>query len=77
MEQNKNMSEDAVMDVTALRRRVRALEQAAPDDGPAVPIRFGDAALDEGLPWGGLPRGGVHEIGGDDGADVYSRDASL
>ena len=53
----------AAADLSALRRRLRALEQ-----GGAVaewsPVKLGDAALDAALPWGGLARGGMHQLEG-------------
>ena len=54
-----------------LRDRIRRLEQGspvriAPDDGAAgvLPsiVPLGLPAIDRALPWGGLPRGAVHEI---------------
>lgn len=49
----------------ALRRRIAGLERfsgagGGPADLPALPL--GAAEIDDHLPWGGLPRGGLHEI---------------
>jgi protein ImuA len=53
----------AVADLSALRSRLRALER-----GGAVmersAVKLGDPALDKALPWGGLARGGVHQLEG-------------
>jgi protein ImuA len=50
--------------LTSLRRRIRALETPSLEgEGGAVRrLRFGVPAIDEGLPWGGLALGGLHEI---------------
>lgn len=50
--------------LSALRRRIRALETPSTEgeDGAARRLRFGVPAIDNGLPWGGLALGGVHEI---------------
>ena len=50
--------------LSALRRRIRALETPSleGEDGAARRLRFGVPAIDNGLPWGGLALGGVHEI---------------
>ena len=52
------------MRLSALRRRIRALETPSleGEDGAARRLRFGVPAIDNGLPWGGLALGGVHEI---------------
>lgn len=53
-----------------LRARIRRLERHgvhATDDPPA-PLPFGAAAIDAALPWGGLPRACLHEVGGTVGA---------
>ena len=51
-------------DLAQLRARIRALEGLpglrADTDSAAVPL--GAAAIDDSLPWGGLPAGGLHEI---------------
>ncbi len=47
--------------LAALRRQLAALESG----GKAAPVLpFGIAAMDGGLPWGGLPLGALHEVGG-------------
>lgn len=44
----------------ALRQQLRTAEAPA---GPVLPVlKLGDAALDTALPWGGLPRGCLHEL---------------
>ncbi|MFA7431758.1 MAG: hypothetical protein WCZ23_16490 [Rhodospirillaceae bacterium] len=49
-----------------LRARIRALERPGQDRAPVVSM--GAATLDAALPWGGLPRGRVHQVtGGEDG----------
>lgn len=55
-----------------LRDRIRRLEQGCPADTAALPaalsaapgeiVPLGLPAIDAALPWGGLPRGAVHEI---------------
>jgi protein ImuA len=58
----------------ALRGRVRALEFGAPGAASALEtVSLGVAALDEALPWGGLPRGALHEVAGagDGGAEGF------
>lgn len=50
----------------ALRTRIRALESPGMERAPVVSM--GAPALDAALPWGGLPRGRVHQVtGGEDG----------
>lgn len=44
----------------ALRRRIGRLERAAAPAGGA--IAFGEPAIDEALPWGGLPAGALNEV---------------
>ncbi len=46
-----------------LRRRVDALGRRGGGAAGAV-CRLGDPTLDGGLPWGGLPRGALHEVAG-------------
>ena len=55
-----------------LRARLRAIERLdgvaggqgpAAGDAPGV-AGLGDRRLDQALPWGGLPRGGLHEVAG-------------
>ena len=49
----------------ALRGRVRTLELGAPGAAGALEsVSLGVAALDGALPWGGLPRGALHEVAG-------------
>ncbi len=50
--------------LSALRRRIRALETPAleGENGAVRRLCFGVPAIDNGLPWGGLALGGVHEI---------------
>jgi protein ImuA len=50
--------------LSALRRHIRALETPSleGEDGALRRLRFGVSAIDNGLPWGGLALGGVHEI---------------
>jgi protein ImuA len=53
-----------------LRRRIRALDGLG--DGSGLPhgaeaVSLGVPALDAALPWGGLPRGALHEIAGPPG----------
>jgi len=52
-----------------LRARIRKLERHAPerDDGPAI-LSFAAPEIDGALSWGGLPRGALHEVGGERGA---------
>ena len=52
-----------------LREKLRRLERGrgAADDG-AVP--FGEPLIDDRLPWGGLCRGGLHEVVGEGGDDA-------
>ncbi len=58
-----------------LRARIRRLERHAPGAGNAYetedasgPLPFGVGDIDAALPWGGLPRACLHEVGGGDGA---------
>ena len=58
--------------VAGLRAEIDQIErqslEACPDDRI---IRFGDREIDSALPWGGLPRGVLHEVvAGDYGAGV-------
>jgi protein ImuA len=47
--------------ICLLRQQIRALEGLAPaGDGLAAPL--GEPDVDEALPWGGLARGGLHEV---------------
>ncbi len=49
----------------ALRGRVRALKLGAPGAAGVIEaVSLGVAALDGALPWGGLPRGALHEVAG-------------
>jgi protein ImuA len=51
-------------DLAQLRDRVRALEglPSLSAGASAVGVPLGVAAIDDSLPWGGLPPGGLHEI---------------
>lgn len=57
-----------------LRARVAALEAAGlgPAGAPrgAALAKFGAAAIDRRLPWGGLPRGALHEVAAESLADA-------
>lgn len=46
-----------------LRQRIRVLEGSARDAGRVLPL--GLAAVDDALPWGGLPLGCLHQVVGD------------
>ena len=58
--------------LAALRKRVGAIESASGfegvSDGPVSIAR----AVDAGLPWGGLPRGCLHEISGGEAATGFA-----
>ncbi len=45
--------------LAALRRRIGRLERTA---APAATITFGDPAIDDVLPWRGVPAGALHEV---------------
>lgn len=61
-------AEPAVLE--RLRRRIRGLEGSfCKGDGDGV-LRFGVPALDEALPWGGLPRAALHEVLAVDGGSA-------
>src|SRR5690349_29988 len=54
-----------------LKTRIARLEQASGILAPAAPdrvVRLDLPAIDQHLPWGGLPRGALHEVAGE-GAD--------
>ncbi len=51
----------APVSLAQLRARIAAQEGGGRDDG-VRPLSFGLAEIDRILPWGGLPRGGLHEI---------------
>ena len=53
----------AAADLSALRRRLRALERGGAMTERSA-VKLGDPALDTALPWGGLARGGVHQLEG-------------
>ena len=55
-----------------LRNEVRRFERAiAPDTGAHGTVMLGIAEIDQHLPWGGLPRGALHEVIAEDpGAGV-------
>lgn len=46
--------------IEALRARIRAIELG--HEGAGAVVTLGVAEVDAALPWGGLPRGAVHEI---------------
>ncbi len=48
--------------LVVLRDRIRRLDQPRAEELPALPL--GITAIDEALPWGGLPGGSLHEIVG-------------
>jgi protein ImuA len=55
--------------IKALRDQVARLERAGPGisgsaHGPLRPVLLGVPDLDRHLPWGGLPRGALHELAG-------------
>ena len=52
--------------IAELRARIRALERVSACAGkPSEEVAsFGLPELDHALPWGGLPRGGLHEVAG-------------
>jgi protein ImuA len=52
--------------LAGLRARIRTLEQGAPAGAGSATVSLG-AALDQALPWGGLPPAGLHEILGEPG----------
>jgi len=54
--------------LSALRWKIRALQTGPSGGEVARTLMLGDAAIDGALPWGGLKRGGLHEIGGDGSA---------
>ncbi len=54
--------------VAGLRARIAVLEKqgfGAPGATPRKALALGLAEVDDALPWGGLPRGRLHEVGGD------------
>jgi protein ImuA len=53
--------------INALRDQVARLERTASGGrrGKLRPITLGAPALDRHLPWGGLPRGALHEVAGE------------
>jgi protein ImuA len=62
---------DKSMLLKDLKTRIARLEQASGSLAPTVPdrvARLGLPAIDGHLPWGGLPRGALHEVAGE-GAD--------
>jgi protein ImuA len=60
----KNDAGTALVD---LRERLRRLEPGSALAGPDSAVTFGDPAIDALMPWGGLRRGGLHEVAGDGG----------
>ncbi len=51
--------------LAALRQVIRSMEQGCSGDAGKPAISLGEAVIDAALPWGGLARAGLHEIGGD------------
>ena len=63
--------------LAALRAVIRRIERRAPGGEASVEaVSFGATEIDAALPWGGLPRGALHEVLGDDGA-LYGFSATL
>ena len=61
------MPSNPALNLDALRRSIRVLERlTALRD--RLPILSGEEAIDDALPWRGLARDGLHEIGGDGAA---------
>lgn len=54
-------------DIAALRRQLALLEGRASVQARGRPISSGHGAVDAALPWGGLPRGVLHEVFAGDG----------
>ncbi len=54
-------------DLDRLRRQLARLEAPHNRHNGRTVIALGDPGLDRALPWGGLPRHGLHEIVGDEG----------
>lgn len=50
--------------LTTLRKKIERIQEGSLTDAPEMPVALGVAAIDGALPWGGLKRGGLHEIGG-------------
>jgi protein ImuA len=74
---NQNLPPDAPAEgnkstcLNDLKARIARLEQASGSLGPPAPdrvVRLNLPAIDLHLPWGGLPRGALHEVAGE-GAD--------
>lgn len=63
-------------DLSALRRKIGDLQTVVTDGAAEEPVALGVAAIDGALPWAGLKRGGLHEIGGD-GSAGYGFHAGL
>ena len=57
------ISENPVPSLAQLRARIAALEGVGQDSVAGI-LSLGIAAIDTALPWGGLPRGCLHEIVG-------------
>ncbi len=50
--------------LSALRKKIERIQEGSLTGAPEVPVTLGAVAIDGTLPWGGLKRGGLHEIGG-------------
>lgn len=50
--------------LSALRHKIERLQGGISSSAPASAISLGVPGIDDALPWGGLRRGGLHEIGG-------------
>src|SRR6476469_5087424 len=75
---NQNVPADAAsagvnsISFNALRDKVARLERLGSSgigggNGKLRPVALGVPALDRHLPWGGLPRGALHEVAGEGG----------
>lgn len=58
MQENKNI------DLSGLKETIQRLESGGGYGYEESPISLGTSAVDDRLPWGGLARGGLHEING-------------
>jgi protein ImuA len=66
--------------IAALRARIQAIDGSAAystDGSAGAPLSLGVAAIDAVLPWGGLPRGCLHELIGGDGSAAVAGFAAL
>lgn len=50
--------------LSALRKKIERIQEGSLTNAPEIPVTLGAVAIDGALPWGGLKRGGLHEIGG-------------